>query len=444
METRDFDDEVCINLGHLVVSLLKKWRSLLIWILIGGLLGGVWYGISPKNLVRSKEDAALIEQMKLAAMYRGQYEQQKDYVENSAFMKLNAGALYLGNAEYYISNCNDPEHLAVVFHSILTDEGIRSELCRILNISDETELEKMVDIRLNIHSETVVIGEVGLERIDIQEKGSLYVSAASENEDWTKEAIALLCSAVTETAEEQKAEQDFNIEQISQRIFFGRSQAFFDTQKAAFDKLEELKKAYYTIENGFSQAEYALYETYILSGKSEELPIVLFPSSPLKKPVLLAVVFAFLACAWYVVQYLLAPTVKTADEADCITRRTLLGFIDESAPAKCVIDRWLNDLETHCFPRAVTVEYAVEAIKKLGQAVVVYDEENAALDVLAKKLGNHLGLLSQNAQTMRSIQPDTQAVLLIKLNETSKMQIARETALCRQYGITLAGTILVK
>lgn len=446
MESGDiqkFDDEITVDLGHFVISILKKWRSLVVLVLIGAMLGaGMQWMPQNGEPEWSREDAALVEQMKVAASARTQYGELERYVKYSPFMRLDSQNVYTGSSEYYVSKCDDPDQVAASFNALFTDETARNTLCSILGISNELDLDKMIQHTYMINTDTKIVGEM---QVQLREKISLHVDVFAANKEQAQKALEFLCDNIEQLPVTVGDKQEIEMVKIAQTIQTGVASDLRNMQNELRNELNEAHKNYTLLEKDFTEEEYALYEEYVLTGKTSRLPAVLFPSNPLKKPVVLAFIFGFLGCAWYAVAYFLRSGIKTAEEVSFITRRNILAFINTSAPRKCGIDRWLDGLEAHSFPDPVPAAYAAAAIEKLGKAVVVYDETNADLRSAAQELGvASMGLVSRDPRTLSGIDRDTNVVLLVKLGTTTKMQIRRETVMCRQYGIPLAGSVLVK
>lgn len=446
MEQREFqnyDDEMTIDLVHFTVSILKKWKSLLILGLIGALLGGVLQWMpNAEEPERSREDAVLVEKMKVAAVSHDQYEELERYVKYSPFMRLDSQNVYSGSAEYYIPKCEDPDQIEASFHALFEDEVTRSALCGILGISNELDLDKMIWHQSRVKTDPKIVGDM---QVELKEKLSINVGVYAATREQAQQALNLMCETVETLAEKVAPKQNFTLTQIANSVQAGVVSELRDAQNKLRAELNEAHKAYTTLEKEFSEEEYALYQEYALTGNTSELPMELFPSNPLKKPVILTVVFGFLGCAWYAAAYLLSSKVKTVDEITGITGKNVLGFTNNALPRKNRIDRWLDSLENRSFPQSVAAGYAAAAVAKLGNAVVVYDEEDQQLRELARELGvPAMNMVSRDSNTLSSLGSDTQVVLLVKLGTTTKMQLQQEIAICRQYGIPVAGSILVK
>lgn len=447
MEQRDiqnYDDEVTIDLVHFTVSILKKWKSLLLFALIGAIVGGLlhWLPAQQEETVRSREDAVLIEKMKVVATAHTQYGELERYIKYSPFMKLDSQNVFSGSAEYYIPKCEDPDQIAASFHALFEDEVTRSALCGILGISNELDLDKMIWHRSQVKTDLKIVGDM---QVELKEKLSIDVGVYAASREQAQQALNLMCDALETLPEKVTPKQKFAMTQIRNNVQAGVVSELRDAQNKLRTELNEAHKAYTALEKEFSEEEYELYQEYVLTGNTSELPVELFPSNPLKKPVILAVVFGFFGCGWYAVAYLLSSEVKTVDEISGITGKNVLGIVHNAVPRKNRIDRWLDTLENRSFPQGVSTGYAAAAVAKLGNAVVLYDEKDQQLCELARELGAPaMDMISRDATTISNIGPDTQVVFLVKIGSTTKMQLQRENTICRQYGIPVAGSILVK
>lgn len=452
MDFREYQssDEMTIDLAHLVASLLKKWRSLVLLTIVGAMLGAAMQWVpqllpQKKAPVRSRKDAALVEKMNAAAAARTPYEELKRYIDQSAFMQLDSQSVFSGASEYYATGCQDPNQIAAAFEAISSDRNARNALCEILGISNEMDLDKMVSLRASVQTTPKIVGEM---RVDLQEKACLFIDIYAVTEERAQQVLDYLDEAVQQLPMTVVPKQKFEITEISRSV----KQSVQSELRAEQNKiLEEMVDAYAFymgyLEEDFSPKEYALYETYFLTGKVNELPIDLFPSNPLKKAILIAFVFAFLGCTWYAVAYLLSGKVKTPEDVTASTGRNLLAFIDTGKPRKLALDRAIEKMENHSFPQPATVNYIAAAIEKLGKSVVVYDRRDEILRETAQRLSSRIpcmGLLSQDAETMNALQKDTQVIILVRAAATTKGQLQQESALYSLYGVPLAGSILVK
>lgn len=109
-----------INLIDLFYYLLKQMKSFIIALIIGALLGtGIFVYRNNANVTKMVSmqnnntilnvdiDDKLIPDMEVAAQYRGLYEKQLEYNNNSLLMKINPNNVYQGKLQYYINAENN-------------------------------------------------------------------------------------------------------------------------------------------------------------------------------------------------------------------------------------------------------------------------------------------------------------------------------------------------
>lgn len=439
-------EEDTIDLLHMTVCILKKWRILLVATLIGGLLGGAWQ-LLPKAQPQTMVNAELTEEMRIAAIYHRQYAQQKAYVENSSLMKMDSNHVFRGELEYYVSECHEPELVASHFESVLKDASVRLALCEALQLTDETDLDYLVGCGRDSARDAQPITEV---EVNLQKEYAKFgFSVQASSEEQAENALVVLEAAIDQIHSTLKL--PFELVKVFRSVHSGNSETLRNIQKSTVKEMDDSFISCVEMERKFTEKEKVVYERYLLNGEAAAL--VQEQTAPetstfsIKKAVITAVVGALVACVWFAVKYLLNTMVKTADDVAIITRRNVIGLIREEESQKRGIDGFLDRLEAKSLSNGISVAYAAAAVKKLGDVVLICDKENAELNKVALDIGGGaiaLDLVSRNADSLNRINQGMQIVLLAKLGETSKDQLRRETALYGQYGLTLAGTILVK
>lgn len=446
-EIQNYDDEVTIDLAHLVISILKKWKVLLVMAVIGALLGGLWHWRSVEEAKGAAAPVEVTAEMEVAAVYRRQYETLLAYTETSPFMKLNSEAVAIGEGSYFLAVNENEEQIAASLASILRDEAVRASLCSILEIEDELDLDKMVyldktvslESQKNGDSSTTIAEGMGLMNTD---RRSLCFTVYAQSKEQAGQALEVLHDAVMAL----EKETELRVAQTTQNVRIGNAKSIRNDQNTLVEKMNSAFKNCTALESKFTEEQKALYGVYAKTGDISGYSAAAAVPSPLKKPLIAAVSAVLLACVWYAAAYLLSAEVKNADDVTHITGKRILAFLNEAAPQRNVIDRWLDNLEAGRFPTPVHTSYAVTAVAKLGQAVVVYDETNEDLKKLAGELAGVtcVGLIGQDSQTLNRLNRDTNVVFLVKLDISTKSQLQREVSMCHQYGIPVAGSILVK
>lgn len=446
MEPREIqnDEEVTVDLAHLAVSLMKKWRMLLLSVVVGLVLGCVWQlrPQDPSALLDEDDTQALLSNVQLTAMLQNQFEQKKAYAENSVLMGLDGNHVYTAEIGY-VTVEKVPGMAEACLNGTLRSEEVRKSLGEVLNVTKEAELDQLT------YSRAYGQDSLGLtfndSSMELSGGGAhcYMLGVFAPSQEQAEQALEVIREAVAQAGKSLPA--TVSLTENYSNISFGRSDAVLNMQAQVTRDLMDNYKQVADREAKFQDEEKKLYASYLATGVIPTELLEESSSSFLKTPVILAVVMAVLACVWYVAAYFLTSGVKTVDEVEGATGRNVLGFVDETALPKCRFDRWLTRLENGRYPAAVPVEYITATVDKLGNAIVVYDEKNESLKQLAEKLSVPTNaLLSESVESLKNIDKGTQVVLLVKLGATGKMQLSRESAICRQYGISLVGTILVK
>lgn len=460
------EEETTIDLLHFAASMAKQWRKLIVWCLTGLLLGTALLFVpkaAAEESQRSREDSALLEQMHIAAQARARYDELNAYVRNSQFMQLNGQTAFTGKVEFYIPSAADPDQIAASYGAQMNSETVRQTLCQLLGITDETDLDKMYWHNTSVREETQIVEGT---KVGIREKISLTAGFYAATKEQAQQAVEYLVQTIQTLPEAVSPRQDFTLIEISAGVQSGAaataqtgqsvSQPTAGTQNNAVDLQgmqrivrDELSAAYKTctdLEKAFDEEQFAIYQEYVLTGKTDELPLELMPSNPLKKPVLITLVFCFVGCGWYAVAYICSGKIKTADQLCQLTRRNVLALVSGAQPKKNGLDRWLDDLQMRSFPAAVSQTYVKAALEKMENPVVIFDQEDPELAAVVKEMAGvpAMGLVSRDAKTLEQVKADAQLLLVVKLEGTTVEAVRQECALYRQYGLNLAGTILVR
>ena len=146
----NYEDDMEIDLVDLLFYLLKKWRSLIVAIVIGAILGAGLYVVKnhqqqaeqaaqEAELLKNDEDEAFDEKdyniskdtkvnMDIAYQYRQLYNKQLEYNQKSIIMQLDPNEVYAGVLEYYISAGNNTGLLSELYQSIMNYDDILEEL----------------------------------------------------------------------------------------------------------------------------------------------------------------------------------------------------------------------------------------------------------------------------------------------------------------------------
>lgn len=447
METSNvYSEDEVIDLKHFLITMAKKWKALLALALIGGILGLGIQLIPKEDTTRSKEDTELIKEMEIALQRRTIYERERAYISDSYLMQVDANNLYVGEAQYYAYDCKDADYVAAGFNAITEDETLRQQLCQMLGIADEKELDYFVDVKTSKITEASVNGEM---QVEVCKKLNVTISVAADTSERAEQVLTTLKDTVDQKAEQLRAVSRFTMEMMSEKLSAGVAQRVQDAQSEALTAFNDAYDECVSAESGFSDEEYELYEEYFINGDPSELPAELFPSNPLKLPVIVAVVAVFLGCVWYACQYLFSGRIKTDEDLQNGFGIRMLAFIDQKEPAKLPLDRWLDKLELSGYPASVTADYAAAMLGDKKTAVL-YCEADAVSEGIAEEMAARnanlvcLNFAGEDLNSLTNLQSGDNAVLLLRLDEARKVQVQQELRVCAHKGVQVIGAILAR
>ena len=126
-------DEMEIDLIDFLFYLLRRWKSLVVMILLGAILGSAFYVVKTTKSSNAavedyQPDADTEANMKLAAQYRKLYDQQMDYNEHSIVMQMDPNQVYEGTLTYYLAAGEQTELLEQLYTNVINDENVVAEL----------------------------------------------------------------------------------------------------------------------------------------------------------------------------------------------------------------------------------------------------------------------------------------------------------------------------
>jgi len=437
------EDEMTIDIRHLLIMVAKKWRTLLALVLIGGLLGFGLQLIPKEDTTRTEKDTQLVEKTETAAYWREVCEKRRNYISNSDMMRVNANNLHIGIAKYYVYNCEDADYVMAEFNAVMQDENLQEQLCQTLGITTEKDLSYFAYVTVNkiIETPVKVPNKANLfvsANGEVPNKLDLSVSVAAETNERAKQALTIIQDALAQKAEQMSAAGKCTVEMMSKNLSVGISNRI---KWAQVDELKNLNDAYdrydkcVTLENKFNNKN------------SSKKPFV--GGNPLKLPAILAVVALFIGCAWYGCAYIFSGRIMTRDDLQDFFRIRMLAFIDQKKPAKLALDRWLDRLELSGYPTSVTADYAAAMLED-GKPAVLYCQKDAVSEAIAKKMASRnanivcMNFAGEDLDSLTNLKSGDCVVLLLRLNETKRVQLEQEVQVCAYKGVQIMGAILAR
>ena len=208
---RDDNYEPEIDLQDLFWHVLIHWRIILVMMIIGGMLGG-WYSLHIGGSIGTKQSEMAIEEdleeaelLHAAASeaigYDVEYYEQslateREYLENSLYMKLNPASVAYTNVDYSIT-LNDPGNekytdlilLGHAFERAVYDKAFLEEQAKKYN-TDPQYIQELISV-LRLKEATSFTGSIGEQEMTFKEASTyaFMVTVSGEDTDFTSAII---------------------------------------------------------------------------------------------------------------------------------------------------------------------------------------------------------------------------------------------------------------
>ncbi|MBR5509883.1 MAG: hypothetical protein IKV59_07505 [Lachnospiraceae bacterium] len=477
MNENYYNEEVEIDLIDMMFYLLKKWKSLVVAIVLGAILGGAIYMVKkPEPVVtptpaQTEEKIVSLEesyyvnpdvraQMDVAIRYRQLYNQQLEYSQKSLIMQMDPGAVYTGELEYYISAGENTRLLGERFYNILTEERLLTELKEAIGVDCEEQ-----------YLNEIISGSIGLD-------GTSNITVDNQNADLVRNSVIAYrvsymdqqsCQAMLDVIakhvealneEFQDTYGSYEFEKVNNSVRLIINNDYLNKQKSCADAINSYLNSIKNLENSFAEDDREYYNIVYLgreqAKKPVETPVVVETQDPVKEMVKWLVIGILLLCVcwggYYLMVYLLDSHVRSASELQQRYGLQILGRVDQTGAEEKGINGWLNRMDRKRKGKADSVEYIAAAIDALQvqKLQLCLNQNHAAAKGLADELvkecnnlavGNMIHLDSESLEKAKQMDG---IILLAVAGDTEQKQIRRDLDVCRMQKIPVMGVIVVE
>lgn len=469
MNENFYNDEAEINLLDLMFYLMKRWKTLMVAILMGALLGsGVYMMKKPdpkaglEEITEYEVDPIVQESMNLAYQYRQLYQNQLEYNENSILMALDANEVYVGELKYYISAGDDTEYISLLYQNLVNSDDILSKLKDAGNLEcDKQYVKEIVTCSTNRGTDSYVnsIMEEVLGSSSYIAKAAVinYRIAFSDRADC--EAMLQVVRDEVEKIDQSCMEnyKNYELQKAHDGVMLSMDNNISKEQEKNISSLNSYLNTFKNLESSFTEEDFAYYQVEYLNEVDEEEEIpeeVLQPET--ENPVKWIVIGIFLMCVlwggYYLVKYLLDKNVKTADELQDYYGLQILGRLELCRPEKKGLTGWLEKAERKSRGKADTVEYVAAAIDALNveKVLLCTEQGNSELKETAAalqqqctgvKVGN---MVHVDSESLEAAKASNGVVILVGIGYTNQRELRRSLDVCRQQKIPVLGVVAVE
>lgn len=463
--TKVYDDEVEIDIRDLFFYLLRHWRSLLIMIVLGAILGSGIYVVKKtafeKSAAASAEQSNWVEtyevstemksKMDLAWQNRQAYNKQLSYNENSLIMQMDAEHVYSGKLKYYIAAGSSTRLIAEQFNNILNDSGLAEELKDASGIEcDAQYIRELFSCDVNAENDSSVNISSTVDGIAPSTKNVVVTYTVNYMD---KDACQKMLDIIQEKADTlenklQKEYGEFTCNQLGSSVVLMVNSSYLSQQKTNIDYLQAYANNFNSLESSFIDKDLEYYQIIYLNKEVTAIQTATFSGSKLKWLIIGVLV---LCCLWgivLIVSYVLDKHIKTIDEVKIRYQLPILGILYVKK-AREGFDGFIENVYQSGNIRFETIDYIAETISLIGVKQVMLCCED--LNTEAAREIEKLETICSSITTARYVDRDTAAleraksmdgiIFAIEKEKTMYADIERSLEVCSLQGIDVIGVI---
>ncbi len=485
-------DEV-IDLVDLLFYLLKKWKSFLILLVIGALLGS---GVCVLKAVQTRNAAVAASQtewsasdydidddvivpMEMATQYRKQYLEQLAYCQNSILMQLDPNAFYEGRITWYISAGSDTNLVISRFRNIIKSDGILEELQEASGLDCEVSyIEELLSVSTSAElidgapeASKSAIEDLYNYSSEVSNGINIIIKVVAPDEESCSQMLAVLREKA-EILDQECAStyETYSLEKVSDSVQQTADSAYLTWQDKSFSRMYTYMTNEQKLEDAFTSTELDYYkhvyytesldETETAAAVEAETPAeadtdseVSLSFSGMTKYVLIgAVVGLFLWVCWFGLSYLLDKSIRTYGEAKDCYRVPMLGRLAADDRKARGIDGMIDALYCRIKGSADTMPYVISAINTIGDERTVlcgnieYEEVQVVMEELQKncvqiEIDDFAG---KSVHALERVKETGREILVVRIGKTEKAEIRRELEICRMQKIKVVGMVAIE
>ena len=480
----NYEDDMEIDLVDLLFYLLKKWRSLIVAIVIGAILGAGLYVVKnhqqqaeqaaqEAELLKNDEDEAFDEKdyniskdtkvnMDIAYQYRQLYNKQLEYNQKSIIMQLDPNAIYAGVLEYHISAGNNTGLLGEVYQNILNEDDVLEELKDASGFKCETPYIKEVVSSWTSDDNAAFIN-VNSNGENVEKHSFVTYRVVSTNQKSCEKMLQVLRERVEALqTENEETYGSYGVSEVSSAISQVTDTTYLNAQRDNVDRLSNYLSTMKNAESNFSDDEKTYYtnkylaKEYVDSDNAEEAKAALLEEvEPVSKVKWLAIGVILLVMVWggyYVIRYLLDQRIKTVSELQNTYHLPIIGTVQTGTSNSKGLDKMLDHLYQNTKQKPDTLEYVIQAINAMQteKSVLCGDTEIPEVKKLMEELADSCEYLkigdfiSKNIESLEHAKAAGNEILVVRIDKNRRKEIEKEIESCRLQKISMVGIVVVE
>lgn len=492
------EEEVQIDLMTLLHYILRKWRSIIVVMLIVAVAANLYSvkkSMSEAAAVSTTEEVDIEKQIENAkgeltadeleqvehvySMYEHNsqlYQENKEYLEKSMLMQLNPNEIPTVMLNYQFKKDQADEELSNIFtmyENALLDEDTCTAIIQVFGEEyANTSVRELISVT---DTENVQNSDI-IKLQNDKNSGILSIQIYADSEEQCEQVAEIVKKRVMEYTEQlQQIFGIYTVNAISEQYYIS-SDSNLNVQKS--DAVNAVNNAYTAMKNitsGLSEKQIGYFD--LLTKDCEDQTLVKEDTQATAnmtanvqyismKYILIGLLAGmFLAVCWYAVIYIMTQTVKDVDEVKIITNLPVFGTVlrNNENGKRNMIDRWIDSWFAHdkksenndLLLTRISHEVAMLAGQKDKRNLLVACSESdqnlkKQADSLVEKL-RELGmnvtstdsLVSDNTEVLKQLESADSAVFVEQLMKSERNQIREAVELCRRCQVEVLGSVIV-
>lgn len=492
------EEEVQIDLMTLLHYILRKWRSIIVVMLIVAVAANLYSvkkSMSEAAVVSTTEEVDIEKQIENAkeeltadeleqvervySMYEYNsqlYQESKEYLEKSVLMQLNPNEIPTVMLNYQFKKDQADEELSNIFtmyENALLDEDTCTAIIQVFGEEyANTSVRKLISVTdtENVQNKDIIKLQ------DDKNSGILSIQIYACSEEQCEQVAEIVKKRVLEYTEQlQQIFGNYTVNAISEQYYIS-SDSDLNVQKS--DTVNAVNNAYTAMKNitsGLSEKQIGYFNLLTKDGEdqtlvkvdTEENENVMVKVQYISMKYILIGLLAgmFLAVCWYAVVYIMTQTVKDVDEVKIITNLPVFGTVlgsNENAKRN-IIDRWIDSWFVHdkksenneLLLTRISHEVAMLAGQKDKKCLLIACSGNGqnvkkqadSLVEKLRKLGMNVtstdSLVSDNTEVLKQLDCADSVVFVEQLMKSERNQIREAIELCRRCQVEVLGSVIV-
>ena len=493
------EEEVQIDLMTLLHYVLRKWRSILIAMVILAVVANL-YSVKKSTAevkaanetqeidteqqiqnVKSDLTEDEIEQVELAyRMYSYNAELYRDneqYLEHSVVMQLNPNEIPTGMLSYQVRKDTAEEELTNIFamyENTLLDEDTCTEIAAVFGEEyANTSVRELISVNDTLKTQC----QANL-MVNSLDSGVLNIQIYAMDQKQCEQITQIMKNRIqTYTEQLQQTFGVFTIKPVSEQYFVSCDNEIGKQKLNAIDAVSSAYSAMQDASSGLSENQLAYYKLLVKSMEEVDADASVEKDSAIMakqeiqyvnmKYILVGLLAGmFLIVCYHAIVFIMTQTVKDEDEVKTITGYPVFGTVVRIKPTGRKynlidqrIDSWFlhgkKKEENDMLLTRISHEVAMMAEQQnMKHLLVAYSENTQHMkeltDTFADKV-RELGLdvrctgslISDDTDVLRQLESADGVVLVTQLMKTSRDEIRETVELCRRCQSEVLGSVVI-